>query len=396
MLQISSRLLRAKAHPKNPRIRHAALQAAEAAAWIRGDDMRPGERLALLLGNIGIAAACAGAMLGLFRLATEESAALNDRRIVRVAPVDSSRLAFVPPGMLDAPEKRSEALSEAPPEAPTQDAQLRETVGPDLADRGSWSTDVEVGTAQPPSNWQTTLSPSHRLSPRLVNPRSFAARQRRHSLRTRLAELSPAASPRLAKKFEAAKAPWPPAEIALVAVKDEKGLELHARAEGSAWTLIHRYRVLAASGGAGPKLLRGDKQVPEGVYRISFLNPNSAYHVSLRVNYPNAFDRKMAAKDGRKDLGGDIMIHGKNLSAGCLAVGDEAAEELFVLAAHIGLANVRLIIAPTDFRQNGANGPWAGQPEWVPTLYTEIATAMAEFKPKPKSSGLLSFFKWGG
>jgi hypothetical protein len=234
------------------------------------------------------------------------------------------------------------------------------------------------------------------LSPRFTHPRSLAARQRRHSLKTRLAELSPAATVRLAAKFEAAKASWPPAEIALVAVKDERVLELHARSQGGAWTLVHPYRVLAASGGAGPKLARGDKQVPEGVYRISFLNPNSAYHVSLRVNYPNAFDRKMAAKDGRKDLGGDIMIHGKNLSAGCLAVGDEAAEELFVLAARIGLANVRLIIAPTDFRQRGPGGQWAGKPEWVPTLYTEIATAMAEFKAKPKGSGLLSFLKWGG
>ena len=68
---------------------------------------------------------------------------------------------------------------------------------------------------------------------------------------------------------------------------------------GQAWKLIHRYSVLAASGVAGPKLRQGDKQVPEGVYGISFLNPSSRYDVSLRVNYPNAFDRQMAAKDGR-------------------------------------------------------------------------------------------------
>jgi hypothetical protein len=130
------------------------------------------------------------------------------------------------------------------------------------------------------------------------------------------------------------------------------------------------------------------------VYRISFLNPNSAYHVSLRVNYPNAFDRKMAAKDGRKDLGGDIMIHGKNLSAGCLAMGDDAAEELFVLAAQTGLPKVKLIIAPTDFRQRGVSGPWPGQPTWLPALYAEVATAMSEFKVKRSSTGLLSLFTW--
>ena len=61
----------------------------------------------------------------------------------------------------------------------------------------------------------------------------------------------------------------------------------------------------------------------------------------------------MAAKDGRKDLGGDIMIHGKAGSAGCLAVSDETSEELFVLASNVGLPNIKLIIAPTDFRRNG-------------------------------------------
>src|SRR5262249_27232730 len=111
----------------------------------------------------------------------------------------------------------------------------------------------------------------------------------------------------------------------------------------------------------------------------------------LRVNYPNAFDRQMAAKDGRKNLGGDIMIHGKNLSAGCLAMGDEAVEELFVLAAQTGLSNIKLIIAPTDFRENGLTALDPGRPEWLPRLYTEIAAAMSEFKA-PRNRGLLSFF----
>jgi hypothetical protein len=219
----------------------------------------------------------------------------------------------------------------------------------------------------------------------------LGAPTRANTLLDRLAEISPAATKRLAEKFETAKAAWPPAEIGLVAIKDEKILELFARSNGGPWKLIHRYPVLAASGVAGPKLRQGDKQVPEGVYSISFLNPNSRYDVSLRVNYPNAFDRQMAAKDGRKDLGGDIMIHGKAGSAGCLAVSDETAEELFVLAANAGLPNIKLIIAPTDFRRNGLPTVEAGQPAWLPKLYTEVASAMSEFKAPP-STGLLSFF----
>lgn len=210
-------------------------------------------------------------------------------------------------------------------------------------------------------------------------------------LAERLAEISPAAKRRLAERFTAASAHWPPDDIALVAIKDEKSLELHARAEGKPWKLIHRYSVMAASGTSGPKLRQGDMQVPEGVYGISFLNPDSRFHVSLRVDYPNAFDKKMAAKDGRSNLGGDIMIHGKNVSKGCLAIGDEAAEEVFVLAAQIGLPNVKVVIAPTDFRSRGVPAAEPGQPPWLPALYTEVASELSHFE-RPPSMSLLSFF----
>ena len=97
----------------------------------------------------------------------------------------------------------------------------------------------------------------------------------------------------------------------------------------------------------------------------------------------------MAAKDGRKNLGGDIMIHGKNVSSGCLAVGDESAEELFVLAAEVGIGNIMVVIAPTDFRRNAAVSLPKG-PDWVPKLYTEIASAMAPYKAPPSAPSLLS------
>ncbi|MGD9868804.1 MAG: murein L,D-transpeptidase family protein, partial [Hyphomicrobiales bacterium] len=270
-------------------------------------------------------------------------------------------------------------------------------IAADASDSPTWSTEVRIEAQSPQPARPFTLLPSIRLPWQAQKlDKKPEAKPKTYTLQSRLAEISPAASERLARKFEAAKVTWPPAEVALVAIKDEKALELHARSVGGPWKHVHRYRVLAASGDAGPKLYRGDKQVPEGVYRISYLNPNSAYHVSLRVNYPNSFDRSMAAKDGRKDLGGDIMIHGRNSSAGCLAMGDEVAEELFVLAAQTGLPNIRLIITPSDFRRNGLPLSRPGQPQWLPTLYAEVATAMAEFKA-PQSPGLLSFFaKWSG
>ena len=214
-----------------------------------------------------------------------------------------------------------------------------------------------------------------------------------YTLKKRLAEISPTALHRLKAKFQSAEVAWPPGKIAFVAIKDEKALEVHARPENGAWKFVFRYRVLAASGASGPKIQRGDKQVPEGVYGISYLNPNSAYHLSLGINYPNAFDREMAAKDGRKNLGGDIMIHGKNVSSGCLAVGDESAEELFVLAAEVGIGNVTLVIAPTDFRRNSTVSLPKG-PDWVPKPYTKIASAMAPYKAPPSAPSLLSLLEF--
>ena len=257
---------------------------------------------------------------------------------------------------------------------------------PDIA---TWSIDVQrnqtpPAVSKPRNATRNTAVPKKRTRP-------ARRRKPRYTLKSRLAGIEPKAKPRLAAKFAAAKVAWPPTEVAFVAIKDERILELHARSMGTAWKLVHRYPVKAASGGAGPKLKRGDKQVPEGIYRITYLNPNSAFHVSLRVSYPNRFDRRMARKDGRRDLGGDIMIHGKKSSAGCLAMGDDAAEELFVLAAMVGKPKIKLIIAPTDFRKESATAVSAGQPQWLPALYSEIATAMAPF-PKPPKQEFWSFF----
>ena len=254
----------------------------------------------------------------------------------------------------------------------------------------SWSAEIRSEPKRPVSSRGPRLAGLS--TPHLPGVgRSVAEAAAKASLKQRLAEISPGANQRLAQKFETAAAAWPPANIALVGIKDEKVLDLYARPNGGKWKHIYRYPVLASSGVSGPKLRQGDKQVPEGIYGITLLNPNSRFHVSMRVNYPNSFDRQMAQRDGRKNLGGDIMIHGKNASIGCLAVGDEAAEELFVLADRIGLKNIKLIIAPTDFRKNGIPAVDEAQPKWVPALYTQVASAMTEFEAPPSNS-LLSFF----
>lgn len=193
----------------------------------------------------------------------------------------------------------------------------------------------------------------------------------------RAAEFRPARG-RLTQHFARAGVAYPPGRLVLLGLKRERRLEVFAaRDAGDGLRRVLAYPILAASGQDGPKLREGDRQVPEGVYEIESLNPNSRFHVALRVGYPNAFDREMAARDGRDRLGGDIMIHGGAASVGCLAMGDAAAEELFILAADAGVPNIRLVLAPHDLR-DAARPAAPDGPDWMPDLDEQIKTAMAE------------------
>ena len=143
-----------------------------------------------------------------------------------------------------------------------------------------------------------------------------------YSVDDRLRQFGAIVRGRLEPDFKRAGISWPPASVALIGLKRERVLEVHAAGSDGKFRFILSYPILAASGTAGPKLREGDRQVPEGLYRIESLNPNSLFHLALRVNYPNEFDRSKAAAEGRSDPGCDIMIHGGAASIGCLAMGD--------------------------------------------------------------------------
>lgn len=192
-----------------------------------------------------------------------------------------------------------------------------------------------------------------------------------------VARYGPAARERLLPHFDRAGVAYPPRELAILVFKRERRVAVWARANGG-WRFVRDYPVFAASGHAGPKLREGDRQVPEGVYRIEHLNPNSSYHLSMKVSYPNAFDRRMAARDARTRLGGDIFIHGRDVSIGCVAIGDRAIEELFTLVAQTGHARVKVIIAPNDLRTGGAI-VHRDAPVWVGQLYRVVAAALTDF-----------------
>lgn len=196
----------------------------------------------------------------------------------------------------------------------------------------------------------------------------------------RLAEHGDAARERLRDAFRRAGVSYPPKRLCLVGLKHERLLEVWGAGEGGPWKHLLSYPIQAASGALGPKLAEGDLQVPEGLYKIESLNPNSSYHLSLRVNYPNAFDREKGALDGRKRLGSDIMIHGKAVSAGCLAMGDRAIEELFVLAADIGVGAITVILSPLDFRKRELPAFRPPTPPWTPELYAQIRRELDQLK----------------
>ncbi|SDX34834.1 L,D-transpeptidase family protein [Paracoccus sanguinis] len=88
----------------------------------------------------------------------------------------------------------------------------------------------------------------------------------------------------------------------------------------------------------GHKQFEGDGRTPEGIYYINRQNPNSQYHLSLGISYPDPEDKARAMMLGQQP-GGDIMIHGRGAygaaqkardwTAGCIAVSDKEIEDIF-------------------------------------------------------------------
>ncbi len=108
--------------------------------------------------------------------------------------------------------------------------------------------------------------------------------------------------------------------------KEERELELWV-GKGSAYQLFRTYPVVAMSGKLGPKLHEGDCQAPEGFYFVppSRMNPNSRFHLSFNLGYPNKYDRAL----GR--TGSALMVHGNKVSIGCFAMTDSKVEEIYAL-----------------------------------------------------------------
>ena len=110
--------------------------------------------------------------------------------------------------------------------------------------------------------------------------------------------------------------------------KKESELEVWKQKENGRFHHFKTYPICNWSGKLGPKLYKGDKQAPEGFYRVAQhqMNPKSKFHLSFNLGYPNAYDRA----HGR--TGAHLMIHGNCSSAGCYAMTNALIEEIYNLA----------------------------------------------------------------
>lgn len=127
----------------------------------------------------------------------------------------------------------------------------------------------------------------------------------------------------------------------IVIGKDQRKMLLLAKGK-----VLKQYHVSLGTSPVGKKDRSGDGKTPEGSYFVESKNPNSKFHLALRVSYPNAQDDETAKKLGL-DPGGDIMIHGfpndeaynilanilhgtfANWTQGCVAVTNSEIEEIY-------------------------------------------------------------------
>lgn len=134
------------------------------------------------------------------------------------------------------------------------------------------------------------------------------------------------------KQFEAKKLNWPPQNIFIRSFKYDRQLEVWIKSDSKEnFKLFKTYKICMQSGTMGPKRMEGDYQVPEGFYYINEFNPNSNYHLSLGLNYPNASDKILSDS---AHPGSAIYIHGNCVSTGCIAISDAPIEELYMIASH--------------------------------------------------------------
>ncbi len=109
--------------------------------------------------------------------------------------------------------------------------------------------------------------------------------------------------------------------------KMESELEVWKVDKSGRYALLRTYPICRWSGKLGPKTKSGDRQAPEGFYRVSLgsLNPNSQFFLSFNLGYPNRLEAALGYS------GEALMVHGACSSSGCFALTDQGVGEIYAL-----------------------------------------------------------------
>ena len=153
-----------------------------------------------------------------------------------------------------------------------------------------------------------------------------------------------------------------PAPMFIRIFKEESEFEIWKRRADGRFHHLKTYPICNWSGGLGPKVQQGDRQAPEGFYRIASnqMNPNSQFYLAFDLGFPNAYDR------ANKRTGDFLMVHGKCKSAGCYAMTDALIEEIYALAreSYIGGQDTIQVHA-MPFRLTDANMARHAKDPWI-------------------------------
>ena len=165
------------------------------------------------------------------------------------------------------------------------------------------------------------------------------------------------------------------APVFLRIFKEESTLELWVR-DGPVYRKFRDYEICNYSGHLGPKLREGDRQSPEGFYSVpkSALNPNSSYHLSFNLGFPNRFDRD------NDRTGSFLMVHGDCVSVGCYAMRDTGIEEIYLLVeAALDSGQDAVPVHAFPFRMHAARMTTASDSRWY-GFWTELKAGYDAFE----------------
>jgi murein L,D-transpeptidase YafK len=147
--------------------------------------------------------------------------------------------------------------------------------------------------------------------------------------------------------FTDAALPYKGFSLFIRAFKAEKIVEAWVKCSDEKYQLLKTFPFCTTSGQLGPKRKEGDLQIPEGVYTLNHFNPQSNFHLSLGVSYPNSSDKILSDK---KHPGSAIYIHGNCVTIGCIPITDDKIKELYILAIEAknnGQQNIPIHIFPS-------------------------------------------------